>query len=118
MNDPNAWFLVDSVSDPGEWLLCLIVNVASPNRSNFKQFEKYPNSDTLYMPPWSLQESLKCSKYHPMIPDQVVKDRFEKFGGVPRQIFSGRVDLDFFLEEKLGKYVILNCFFFFFFLLL
>jgi hypothetical protein len=105
LNEPDTWFLVDSVRNPGEFWKCVILNVASPQRENYKEFKKYPAVKTYYMPPWTVEEvNLVWTKYHSTaLTKQQVDDRFSLYGGIPRHIFSiDCVESD--LKEKIEEY--------------
>jgi hypothetical protein len=95
---------VDSDSDPGE-RIAYTVNVASPNKENYKQFRKYSSVRTLYMGPWSEGEIITCFKYlYPtVVSEEELKKRFSIFGGIPRLIFS--IDEVFSqLNQRIAKY--------------
>jgi len=86
LSDPETWFLLDTVPDPGEWK-ARMVNVSSPKRENYKQYQKYPKVVTYYMPVWSYDEFEVSAKVFPSVGGEVFHKKFLLFGGIPRLIF-------------------------------
>jgi hypothetical protein len=100
LTDPLTWYLVDSVSNPGEHK-SIIVNVASPNVDNYKLFNKYMKLKKYYMSPWTQEEINSCATLHE-IASTVVESRYKKFGGIPRLIFSDKNE-EFELTIKINN---------------
>lgn len=101
LQQPDTWYLVDSIPRPGEYNAVIIL-VSSPRKDNYREFSKYDGVQTLYMPPWSKEELELCGKR--LFADIDVSTSFPLFGGVPRQIFSGLNESTFRLEQALAKY--------------
>lgn len=86
LRQPETWYLNDTIPDPGNYP-CIMVLVASPKKENFKQFSKYDDVTTFYMPVWDYQELENFPTIFPLN-SHVLNDKFLKFGGVPRLIFK------------------------------
>ncbi len=86
LDDPHTVYLFDTAGEsPREPLRvdAYTVVASSPNPANFKQFLKRVGSK-LYLPCWSL-EDLKCVLgFFPHITEEVLEERFLRFGGIPR----------------------------------
>uniref|UniRef100_A0A6B2L3H8 Uncharacterized protein n=1 Tax=Arcella intermedia TaxID=1963864 RepID=A0A6B2L3H8_9EUKA len=89
LSHPKTWYLVDSIPDPGK-VNAITVNVASTRLDNYREFKKYPNVVTFYMPVWNLLEidiaATQC--FDPPLSLHTVSERFADFGGIPRTLFS------------------------------
>eukprot|EP01124_Arcella_intermedia_P001636 TRINITY_DN10892_c0_g2_i1.p1 TRINITY_DN10892_c0_g2~~TRINITY_DN10892_c0_g2_i1.p1 ORF type:complete len:122 (-),score=15.65 TRINITY_DN10892_c0_g2_i1:44-409(-) len=87
LKNPNTWYLVDSVPNPGD-VPAVTILVSSPRKSNYKPFSKYDNVKTLYVPLWSFEEISVCYKEcFPLLPQDEFMDRYCRFSGVPRFVF-------------------------------
>jgi hypothetical protein len=52
LQQPDTWYLVDSVPRPGEYG-AIIVLVSSPRKDNYRKFIRYDGVRSSYMPIWS-----------------------------------------------------------------
>jgi len=86
LNDPETYYLVDSISNPGE-VSAFTILVASPRKKNYKQFDKYPGVFRYYMPLWDYGE-LNSLYYYKNLPREDFIRRYFIFSGIPRFIFE------------------------------
>jgi len=88
LNDPDVWYLVDTVPDPGG-VRAKTVFTCSPRRTVFKEFERYLLRITLYLPTWTCPEvdQLRVTIFNTMDMNKMY-ERFDLIGGIPRLIFS------------------------------
>jgi len=87
LDDPNAWYLVDTTQP----CLCAAktIMVSSPYKGHFKYYVKYEGSFIRYMPVWTEEEILLCRKeIYPNLPEEEVRGRFLKWGGIPRYVLE------------------------------
>lgn len=103
LENPDVWYLVDTVRDP-ERVEAKTVFTCSPRREYYRQYRKYPGRITLYMPLWNKEElTTLCNVVYPTFKD-VLEDRFLKFGGIPRSIFSND-DPDIAITSAVRRYL-------------
>jgi hypothetical protein len=84
----KIWYLVDGDKKPTEASMKTIVALSpkAAMAADFKVFAK-TLSNTIYMPPWSLDELLRCRELmFTNLPEDWVKPFFDRFGGVPRYV--------------------------------
>ncbi|PLW32910.1 hypothetical protein PCANC_17104 [Puccinia coronata f. sp. avenae] len=66
--------------------------VTSPHYENYKDLLKQPQSEILYMPPWSYQELQHCKAVlyadEENLPTTLMDELFDWFGGVPRYVLA------------------------------
>lgn len=95
-------YFFDTVPDPGEWR-ARMVNVSSPKRENYKQYQKYPNVVTYYMPVWNYDEFMACwTEVFSSFKLEEFHRKFLLFGGIPRSIFSQN-DAEFQQQQALAR---------------
>ena len=88
--DPSTVFLFDPYGgaprEP-ERVTAFTVVASSPNEQNFKEFAKQTGSQKFYMPCWTWDEIELILPHLPFEPERA-RQRYEKFGGIPRYIFG------------------------------
>ena len=88
----NCYYLIDSsVPDPFIYnRLTKNILVSSPDKSIYKEFEKYLTLTTPhYLPTWSWEEISLCHQScFPSLLPSVVEGLYFKFGGIPRDVLQ------------------------------
>ena len=82
---------------------CKLVVFSSPDFNKYKDMVNKKHAEVLYMPVWTENELLVVAASL-AITSSVVKQRFERFGGVPRYVFH----LELKSVEQLQLYAIYN----------
>ncbi|EGG17252.1 hypothetical protein DFA_08242 [Cavenderia fasciculata] len=85
---PEAWYLVDGVSPhPTKTFTVLL---SSPSKDSVhKDFRASPTThDIRYMPDWTFEEIVVANKACFHRDHEIIKDRFEKWGGIPRYVLQ------------------------------
>jgi len=101
LDDLDTYYLVDSISNPGE-ISALTIMVASPRKENYKHFAKYPKVFHYYMPLWNYGEMTSLFHFN-KLPLEDFKRRFILFSGIPRFIFQENQE-----EELMRQLEIVN----------
>eukprot|EP01124_Arcella_intermedia_P037010 TRINITY_DN9816_c0_g1_i5.p1 TRINITY_DN9816_c0_g1~~TRINITY_DN9816_c0_g1_i5.p1 ORF type:complete len:307 (-),score=30.60 TRINITY_DN9816_c0_g1_i5:837-1757(-) len=95
LKDPNTIYLVDSVPNPGE-VSAFTILAASPRKDNYKQFERYPNVTSFFMPLWAYGELQQVynTNFSQKMSETEFERRYKIFPGVPRFIFESIHELE------------------------
>ncbi|OQR82290.1 crinkler (CRN) family protein, partial [Thraustotheca clavata] len=84
LSQTTTYYIVDGVKPlycPAKTIL-----VTSPRRSIWFEFNK-TNSQTCYMPVWTMQEVLKCRELmYTNVSEVIVQDCFHRWGGIARYV--------------------------------
>ncbi|GBC18883.2 hypothetical protein GLOIN_2v1453101 [Rhizophagus irregularis DAOM 181602=DAOM 197198] len=91
LDDPEVWYIVDG-QHPTEYDAKTIV-VSSPEKSHYKDFDKWGKKLVRYMPVWKFEEINKCrEKLFNDLDKKQVMDLYLKWGGIPRFILENAND--------------------------
>lgn len=106
----NAFRIVDAMSP----LLPLeqFVLLTSPKHQRYKELQKQTNVETLGMPIWDAEElhQLWEFQYKSVITESEWKDRFNKWGGIPRSVLSkGSVTYQQALDDNCSNLDLNTC---------
>jgi hypothetical protein len=87
LDNSNVWYIVDG-QHPMEYVAKTIL-ISSPNKSHYKEFDKWGKKLVRYMPDWTFEEIDKCRKvlFDDLSEDKVMK-LYLKWGGVPRYVLE------------------------------
>lgn len=87
-DDPNSIYLFDPAGEtPREPLQvnAYTIVTSSPKKANYKQFLKRVGRK-LYLPIWTNTELMSIVPFFPDMDEEIVKERFERFGGILRSV--------------------------------
>jgi hypothetical protein len=102
LDDPTTWYLTDTLAPPPGQYLATTILVASPDRRHYSEFLKHTLGVHLhFLPVWTLDELLTLGKKYSLSED-VVQERFQKIGGIPRFIQS-KWDLNTIIDDALSR---------------
>eukprot|EP01124_Arcella_intermedia_P014092 TRINITY_DN20481_c0_g1_i1.p1 TRINITY_DN20481_c0_g1~~TRINITY_DN20481_c0_g1_i1.p1 ORF type:complete len:343 (-),score=49.68 TRINITY_DN20481_c0_g1_i1:50-1051(-) len=104
--DPSGPFPAEPIATH-----CFTLVAAPPERKHYHSFAKRIDNFKLYQPVWSWEELECVLGYLPGMGKEGVRGRYEKYGGIPRYVFSAgdnwRMDLESALVlgqlEGIGK---------------
>ena len=103
LNDPNNWYLADTLEPPPDAVNAVTILVASPARRHYETFSRYLNAAPLrYFPVWSLEElKLVAPFYSRELKD--IEKRYYMIGGVPRYVLEKNHDLETTIRGAVGR---------------
>ena len=103
LKDPNTWYLTDALLPPPGLPKAITILVSSPSEKYYSEFLKYSHVAPLhYLPVWSLDElKLVAPSYNRS--EDVVKERFDMIGGVPRYVLEKDDDLEEIVKLSMEK---------------
>ena len=106
LNDPNNWYLADTLEPPPDAVNAVTILVASPARRHYETFSRYLNAAPLrYFPVWSLEElKLVAPFYSRELKD--IEKRYYMIGGVPRYVLEKDHDLETIIDGAVGRLAI------------
>ena len=102
-DDPDTWYLTDSLMPPPEERNATTILVSSPVGKFYKAFLKYSGTAPLhYLPVWSLKELKLMAPYFGRKP-RLVESRFAQIGGIPRYVLEKNENLEVLIKRFLYK---------------
>ena len=103
LEDPKTWYLADTLSSSPEGVKGVTILVSSPSEKHYSEFLKCSHVAALhYLPVWSFDE-LKLVAPSYKRSEEVVKERFDMIGGLPRYVLEKKVDLIEVIDEAVSK---------------
>ncbi len=105
LKDIDTVLIYDASSGNTDQLLvfnCEILIFSSPKAGNYKQAVREKGLQKFICPNWNIDELLKLGKgYEKPISTEIIVNRFDKFGGFPRNVFA-REDSSGIRQRKEG----------------
>jgi hypothetical protein len=110
-NKPTTYYIIDlgetkDSCDLGSGYRGNVIIVASPDERHWgeSQFRKERGGRQgifLYYPVWNVQELIASSKYfNDSIDEEEIRNRFHRFGGVPRHIFTNNYEKTIKIQKE------------------
>ena len=89
--------IVPSKEGSGRWLI-----ISSPNAEKLHRFAKNPRFDEeIIIPSWTFDELSQLER-HSSLNENIIKQRFERMGGIPRWITEAKAGKS---EERQNKQI-------------
>ena len=103
LNDLNTWYLADALLSSPDGAKGTTILVSPPSEKYYSGFLKCSHVVPLhYLPIWSLDElKLMAPSYNRS--EDVVKERFDMIGGLPRYVLEKDSDLEEVFNLSIGK---------------
>lgn len=105
LQSPDTFYFFDpadsSPRTPRLGIPAFTIVASSPNPVHYKQFFKQQAIARYYMPCWSLDELHSVLPHFPGITEQLLAERFAKFGGIPRYVLNNDKRWDDELEDAI-----------------
>jgi len=89
--DPRTIYLFDPATKTRRQprnVKAFTIVASSPNPNNYHDLSNRTNNAKFYMPCWNWEEVSSTLNFLPQLDRNTVKDRFDKYGGKPRYIFT------------------------------